>query len=105
MFNLACAFVAIMCFVFCGVCVHRCDAAKRDRDEYRENWFKAVEDLGKAVKLNDDVIKIAKEVNDRCQQLITYNDRLTDINADLRLELNKMKEKPNEEIQRTTDSQ
>lgn len=85
MLNIACAVVTLVCLICCAGCLRNCTELKKDRDDITNKRLNTIKDLQRSVELNDEVIGY-------CKTLIKYNERLTDINADLRLELEKEKE-------------
>lgn len=85
MLNVACVFVTLVCLICCAGCLRNCTEAKKDRDDITNRWLNTINDLKRSIELNDELIG-------HCRTLITYNERITDINAELRLELEKEKE-------------
>ena len=95
MLNIISLCLSIISILCCIYCVIRYKDIKADRDQYHKWFLECCGDLKKTIEKWDATIELCKKINGDFEAINRYNQRLIDINADLRLEINKLKENNN----------
>ena len=90
----------MFCFICCVfaigaavVCLYACKECRKDCDVYRERWLKSEDRVKEVISKCEETIKLCEKLENTSNAIIKCNENLIDANADLRLEVEAMKEK------------
>ena len=95
MLNVICILASVISVCCCIVCVIKYKNTNHDKLYYLERWRETIDEKFDVLASWDKTIKHCERIISFNESLIKCNEHLTDVNADLRLELNKMKENSN----------
>ena len=95
MLNVICIISSVISVCCCLVCIFNFKNTNDDREYYLKQYLTVLKEKNEVLEHWDKTIKLCEELIAKNNMLIKYNESLADINADIRLELIKIKENIN----------
>ena len=95
MLNGFCAIFAGISVFCCIVCLSLFKYTKDDRDYWFKQYLELFKENKEVLEKWDATVKLCQKITNDNEAIINWNNRLVDVNADLRLEIYKMKENNN----------